>query len=321
MHLVFVLSRLLQNIWMSTAPPVPRETSLQSSLAQIPVRTARVRPFTTYAQSLRSSSVRRAALGYGVPRKCLLPQPAQPSQKRDESTASTTQKPRIAIAGAGPAGLVLARMLQIHHFDCTVFELDKDRQARTEGGSLDLHNGAGQRVLKEAGLFEHFMQHARPEGDELRIYDPYDNVLLDESRDDEKGRPGEMRGRPEINRALLRSLLLDSLETGTVSWEHKLTKVQPTGVRSCTVEFCNGATMVFDLVVGADGTWSKVRPAVVGQVPYFSGITGIDIRISDPDRRHPALPERVGKGMCLTLGQDKGILCQRNGDGAIGFMR
>jgi len=213
---------------------------------------------------------------------------------------------------------VLARLLQRNAIPTTVFELDKDRHARTQGGSLDLHEGSAQRALKEAGLYEDFLKHARPEGETLRIYDPYDKALLDESKDASEGRPEEMHGRPEIDRVLLRNMLLDSLERDSVQWGHKLIRVERhADDESHELIFDKHDTEKFDLVVGADGTWSRVRPLVTDAVPAFSGITGIDVHITNPEVRRPKLAERVGKGMCLTLGPDKGILCQRNGDGAI----
>lgn len=41
--------------------------------------------------------------------------------------------PRIAIIGAGPGGLTLARILQHNGMQCTIFELDRDRFVRDQG--------------------------------------------------------------------------------------------------------------------------------------------------------------------------------------------
>lgn len=64
--------------------------------------------------------------------------------------------PRIAIIGAGPRGLTLARILQRNGIQCTVFELDQDRYAQDQGGIVDLHPESGQLALHEASLFEDF---------------------------------------------------------------------------------------------------------------------------------------------------------------------
>ena len=46
---------------------------------------------------------------------------------------------KIAIVGAGPGGLLCARMLQEHGIEATVYDADASADARDAGGSLDLH--------------------------------------------------------------------------------------------------------------------------------------------------------------------------------------
>lgn len=55
----------------------------------------------------------------------------------------------IAIVGAGPAGLTLARLLQQNDISVTVYEGEPDRHSRNQGGSLDLHPKYGQLALRE----------------------------------------------------------------------------------------------------------------------------------------------------------------------------
>lgn len=147
---------------------------------------------------------------------------------------------------------------------------------------------------------------------------------MDENKGAGVERPNDMKGRPEIDRVQLRNMLLDSLDPASVMWGRKLVRVEPTEDGKYDLHFANSVDTGFDLVVGADGAWSRVRPLVTEARPFYSGITGLDVRISDADKREPALSERVGGGMCLTLGENKGVLAQRNGDGTIrvyAFMR
>lgn len=218
---------------------------------------------------------------------------------------------------AGPAGLTLAKLLQQASIKCNVFEKDAHRNAKNRGGALDLHPNSGQRALKEAGLLEAFKRLARLEGETLRIISPDGTVLMDESRGD-PGRPGEFGNRPEIDRSQLRDLLLDSLAPDAVRWACDMLKIQTQEASKLKLAFADGhEEFDLDLVVGADGAWSKVRQCLSETVPSYSGIGGLDCYIPNVDTRYAELSNHVGQGMCLNLGSDKGIMCQRNSNGNI----
>ena len=166
--------------------------------------------------------------------------------------------PRIAIIGAGPGGLTIASILQHGGMECTVFELDKDRFVRDQGGIVDLHPGSGQLALHEAGLIEAFHKHSLPAAEAMKLIKSAGTVRWDEN-DKSSVKSGQSRDRPEIDRAVLRDILLDSVEPASIQWNRKLVRVEPDGSRF-DLHFTNGVEKGFDLVVGADGAWSKVRP-------------------------------------------------------------
>jgi 2-polyprenyl-6-methoxyphenol hydroxylase-like FAD-dependent oxidoreductase len=74
---------------------------------------------------------------------------------------------KIAIIGAGPAGCTLARLLQHSNtpVHITIYEGEHSLNARTQGGSLDLHTESGIAALKSAGLYEEFLKFVRFDGE------------------------------------------------------------------------------------------------------------------------------------------------------------
>nr|SBO96296.1 Kynurenine 3-monooxygenase [Nonomuraea gerenzanensis] len=95
----------------------------------------------------------------------------------------------------------------------------------------------------------------RPEGQEMRQLDRAGTMLFHHIPEE-----GE-RFKPEIDRSLLRDLLLDSLQPGTVRWGHTLQDISGPAEGPRLLHFAGGATIEADPVIGADGAWSKVRRA------------------------------------------------------------
>ncbi|MET9183520.1 NAD(P)/FAD-dependent oxidoreductase [Kitasatospora aureofaciens] len=224
----------------------------------------------------------------------------------------STTNARIAVVGAGLGGLACARVLHRHGRSVTVFERENSADARPQGGSLDIHSGTGQVALRAAGLLDGFRALARPESQEWRILDPATAAVLPVP-----GPPSHDDDSPEIDRGRLRSLLLDSLPEGTVRWGRAVTAVRPIGNGSRRLEFEDGSTAEADLVIGADGAWSRVRPSVSDATPAYSGVTFIETGFSDCDTRHPALAALVGKGTMLATADGRALLAQCNGEGHI----
>ncbi|MEU4397560.1 FAD-dependent oxidoreductase [Micromonospora orduensis] len=218
---------------------------------------------------------------------------------------------RIAIAGGGVGGLTLARVLHRHGIDSVVYERDASRSARSQGGMLDLHPESGQRALAEAGLADRFRSQARPEGEEHRIVDPGGRVLVHH-----EPQPGSFSGRPEIDRSALRDLLLDSLPGDTVVWRRRLVAATPRPSGGWELAFEGGHRSHCDILVGADGARSVVRPLLT-DVALSPVAALVELSVGDVDRRHPALAELVGPGNLWCVGVNQILSAQRLGDGSL----
>ncbi|MFJ9892902.1 FAD-dependent oxidoreductase [Streptomyces sp. NPDC091280] len=227
---------------------------------------------------------------------------------------------RIAVVGGGPAGLTFARVLHRNApsgagaatadvtVTVTVLERDPGPDARPPGGALDLHEGMGQLALEKAGLLAEYHALSRPEGQAMRILDPAGNVLRDW-----RPRPGDLAN-PEIDRGQLRDLLLGPLD---VRWGRGVTRVVPGTEDGVLVEFADGRQETYDLVVGADGAWSRVRPAVSPVTPHYTGVASIETSLDDVDHRHPDLARLIGDGSLAVYGPNRSLVAQRNSGGHV----
>ena len=210
----------------------------------------------------------------------------------------------IVIVGAGLGGLALARVLHMHGIASTVYEAEPSRDARAQGGMLDIHEHNGQRALQAAGLFDAFNAIIHPGGQASRVLDRSGRVLLEEA-DDGTG------GRPEVPRGELRRILLDSLPEGTVRWGQKLASVEALGNGRHRLQFSHGEIVEADLLVGADGAWSKVRPLLTPATPVYSGMTYVETYLFDADSEHALAAAAVGSGALFAVEPGKGILAHR----------
>ncbi|MFI9271476.1 FAD-dependent oxidoreductase [Kitasatospora sp. NPDC052896] len=216
----------------------------------------------------------------------------------------------VTIIGAGLGGLTLARVLHLHGIAATVYEADSSPDARRQGGLLDIHPWNGQQALEAAGLTEGFRKLVLAGRESYRVMDQAGTVLLD--------LPDEGTGRrPEVPRGELRQLLLDSLPTGTVRWGHKVTGVKAFDNSRHEVSFANGTTVVANLLIGADGAWSRVRPILSAATPEYVGVCSVETFLFDSDTRHSASAEAVGAGSLFALAPGRGLLTHREGGGTL----
>lgn len=217
--------------------------------------------------------------------------------------------PKIAIIGAGPAGCTLGTLLLRASIPVTIFEGESSIGIRAQGGSLDLHTDTGLKALTEAGLLEEYAKYARYDGEALSLMDKRMKSFVKMGGTTK----ATSRGRPEIDREKLRNILVDSLPGGVIRWNCRLRIVDQ---RDLSLHFDHGVERGFDLIVGADGAWSKVRPVLTNVRPCYAGVGGYDMYIDDVENRFPDLHELVNRGTIFAHSDGKCITGQQKGDGS-----
>ncbi|WIV57447.1 FAD-dependent oxidoreductase [Amycolatopsis nalaikhensis] len=210
----------------------------------------------------------------------------------------------VTIIGAGLGGLTLARVLHVHGIPAEVYEAESSPMARTQGGMLDIHDYNGQLAVEAAGLMAEFRGLVLEGRQAMRILDHGGTVLFEQG-DDGTG------GRPEVQRGELRRMLLDSLPEGTVRWGHKVTGVRALGDGRHEVSFADSGVVVTELVVGADGAWSRIRTLLSDARPEYIGEAFVETYLYDADTRHPATAKAVGGGSLMVPAPGKGIHAHR----------
>ena len=235
---------------------------------------------------------------------------------------STTSLPNIAIVGGGPSGLVALLTLLNRGVSATLYEREASSNARRHlGGMLDLTWDEGQRALRENGLADAFKKNSRLEGQENRICGKAGVILARRTEDDV---PDETKARPEIDRRVLREILLAAIPEGAIKWDHALVSVRPlddgSGTGKHELTFANGLVVVADYLIGADGAHSRIRPLLSPATPIYHDVNGAEISVAPAVAALPAnadIRAAVGLGSCYCAEEHKLFSCQRNGDGRI----
>jgi salicylate hydroxylase len=173
---------------------------------------------------------------------------------------------RVAVVGAGIAGLAVAACLRRVGIGCVVYE--RTRRLGEVGAGIQVGPNAS-RLLHRLGLADDLVAAGvRPAAVELRHWrtgEPAARMPLGPAGEATYGAPYYTLHRAALHRALLRQV--DRVDVG-----RRCVGVVDHGGRA-ELRFDDAGSVTADLVVGADGIRSVIREALAHDAPYFSGIT------------------------------------------------
>ncbi|WP_432100308.1 FAD-dependent oxidoreductase [Streptomyces sp. WAC 04229] len=182
--------------------------------------------------------------------------------------------------------------------------------SRAQGGLLDIDEETGQAALRAAGLYDEFLTLVRPGEDAKRVVDRHGTILLD--------KPADRRSaRPEVDRGELRRLLIDSLAPETIRWGRRLDRVRRRPEGGYDLTFEAGPAARADVVVGADGAWSKVRALLTPAAPRYSGTCFVEVALASGDGIRGASVASIGSGTLMAVAPGKGTIVHRYADGQV----
>lgn len=177
---------------------------------------------------------------------------------------------RFGIVGGGIGGLTSALVMARRGHDVAVFE--RSSAIREVGAGVQISPNAGC-VLRSLGLGDAFDAiSVHPERMVFRRWED-DSIIrandFDEAFADQYGMPLASVARTDLLEILAQAVA--AVPTINVSLASRVTHVEP-GDDASTIFFADATSLSFDVVIGADGIHSVVRPCVGGaDSARFSG--------------------------------------------------
>lgn len=221
------------------------------------------------------------------------------------------QNKKVAIIGAGPVGLTMAKLLQQNGINVTVYERDKDALTRISGGPLDLHKGFGQDAMQKAGLLERYYEMAIPMG--RTIADENGRILFSKKPTFE-----ERYENPEINRNDLRKILLESLKSDNVAWDRKFTGLEEQS-GTWLLHFEDNSTETVDLVIGANGGMSRARQYVTEAAIEYTGTLILQGEVLQPEQTCPDFLQLCDDNILMTASKGNLLVANPKNGGILSY--
>jgi 2-polyprenyl-6-methoxyphenol hydroxylase-like FAD-dependent oxidoreductase len=210
----------------------------------------------------------------------------------------------VVVAGGGIGGLCLAQGLRKAGISVAVYERDSAPDANVDRYRLHI-NPAGSRSLRAClppQAWQRFLETAGRTGGGFGFLTEQletmvvveDDIMYPPATD-----PAEQWY--PVDRAALREVLLSGLD-GTVSFGKALDHYETAPGGGVTAHFADGSHATGDILIGADGTRSRVRQQLTASTgPKGIGAAGIALKLTLTPATRGWLPPRLMTGENLIL--------------------
>lgn len=216
-------------------------------------------------------------------------------------TRSDGDGPVVLVIGAGTGGLCLAHGLRRAGIRVSVFERDRNRVEGPHGFWIGI-DPDGSRALHEclpADLYDTFVASCA-----LPIL--YFSMLTEKKAEvlslDVPPGTDPISSEKSVNRSTLRQVMLTGLED-VVQFDKTFVsyRIEPDG--RVTAEFADGSTATGDVLVGADGTGSRVRRQLLPQARLEdTGLWGVTGKIPLTESTRALMSQKVIDGVSIFTG-------------------
>ncbi|MDW8804180.1 NAD(P)/FAD-dependent oxidoreductase [Streptomyces scabiei] len=188
---------------------------------------------------------------------------------------------RVAVLGAGPAGMAAALSIAQAGHEVTLYE--RYREARPAGNILNLWPPP-LKALRALGVDTEDL--GSPTDSEFRNLRGRVRVRVRQDPETKRAYGGGFIGllRPELYERMLAAI-----PPGALRFNQQVTRIEQDD-RAVTLHFADGATAEHDVLVGADGIDSLVRRTLWGDAPkrehrlhIFGGFTFTDVPGTEPN--------------------------------------
>ena len=213
----------------------------------------------------------------------------------------------VVVVGGGIGGLCLAQGLKRAGVSVAVYERDRSRTSRLEGYRLNI-NPAGSRALHAClppALWEAFVATAGdPRGGFGFLTERLEQLVVV----DPAGRWGATadpaEGQHPVDRITLRQVLLAGLDD-VVHFDKRFERYERSPEGRVTAFFADGTSATGDVLVGADGTNSRVREQYLPRARRIEpNAIGVALKLPLTEQARTWLPPRLATGNNIILAPD-----------------